>query len=106
MRAHVCSYRQIEKLGLILPVTETFARYKAPALYDDLLTIETSIAELRKYTCRFNYRITKQNDDRPKPTLVVKGYTIHAAVTRDGKLIRLPEDILAKLQSLVIPAKK
>ncbi len=106
MRAHVLSYRQIEALGLILPVTETFARYKAPAFYDDLLTIETSIAELRKYTCRFNYRITKQNDDRPKPTLVVKGYTIHAAVTRDGKLTKLPEDILAKLQSLVIPAKK
>ena len=105
MRAYVCSYREIEELGLILPVTECFARYKAPAYYDDLLTIETSIGELKKYTCRFNYRVTKQSDDRPRPILLVKGYTVHAAVTRDGNLTRLPEDIFTRLQSLVIPPK-
>ena len=105
MRAHVCSYKKIEELGLILPVTETFARYKAPAFYDDLLTIETSIYELNRYTCRFNYRVTREDPERSRPTLLVKGYTIHAAVTREGKLTRLPEDILARLQSLVNPAK-
>ena len=57
MRDWVCSYREIEALGLVLPVTECFARYKSPAFYDDLLDIETSIAELRKFSCRFNYRI-------------------------------------------------
>jgi acyl-CoA thioester hydrolase len=105
MRAHVCSYREIEERGLILPVTETHARYKAPAFYDDLLTIETAIGELNKFTCRFNYRVTRQDQNRPRPTLLVKGYTIHAAVTREGKLVRLPEDILARLQALETPAK-
>ena len=100
MRAHVCSYKEIEEMGLILPVTEAFARYKAPAFYDDLLTIETSIYELNKYTCRFNYRVTKQDQDRSRPTLVVKGYTIHAAITREGKLVKLPADIMARLQQL------
>ena len=38
MRTYVCSYREIEERGLILPVTESFARYKAPAFYDDLVT--------------------------------------------------------------------
>lgn len=106
MRAHVCSYKKIEALGLILPVTEAHARYKAPAFYDDLLTINTSINELTKYTCRFNYRVTRQDQNRPRPTLLVKGYTIHAAVTRGGKLTRLPEDILARLQSLASSAKQ
>ncbi len=105
MRAWVCSYREIEALGLILPVTETFARYKAPAFYDDLLCIETCVHELNRYTCRFNYRITRQDDDRPRPTLLVKGYTIHAAVTREGKLTRLPADILDKLRAITVPAK-
>lgn len=100
MRTHVCSYKEIEEMGLILPVTEAFARYKAPAFYDDLLTIETSIYELNKYTCRFNYRVTKQDQDRSRPTLVVKGYTIHAAITREGKLVKLPTDIMARLQQL------
>jgi len=100
MRDWVCSYREIEALGLILPVTECFARYKSPAFYDDLLDIETSIAELRKFSCRFNYRISRKDDHRSKPTLIVKGYTIHAAVTREGKLTRLPENIMEKLQAI------
>lgn len=100
MRDWICSYREIEALGLVLPVTECFARYKSPAFYDDLLTIETSIAELRKFSCKFTYKITRQDEDRTKPTLIVKGYTIHAAVTRQGKLTRLPDHIMAKLQAI------
>ena len=100
MRDWVCSYREIEALGLILPVTECFARYKSPAFYDDLLEIETSIAELRRFSCRFNYKITRKDEHRSKPTLIVKGYTIHAAVTREGKLTRLPENIISKLQAI------
>ncbi len=100
MRDWVCSYREIEALGLILPVTECFARYKSPAFYDDLLDIETSIAELRRFSCRFNYRITRKDAHRSKPTLIVKGYTIHAAVTREGNLTRLPEKIMSKLQAI------
>jgi acyl-CoA thioester hydrolase len=99
MREWVCTYREIEALGYILPVTECWTRYKAPAFYDDLLSIETSIAEIRRFTCTFNYRITRQDDGRTRPTLLAKGYTVHAAVTREGTLIRLPEPIMEKLQA-------
>jgi len=105
MRAYVCSYREIEERGLILPVTECFARYKAPAFYDDLVSIETRASELTRYTCTFNYRVTRQDEGRPRPTLLVKGYTIHAAITRNGKLTRLPNDLQSKLQQLT-PAPK
>ena len=43
MRESVCSYLAIEKMGFILPVTECWTRYKAPAFYDDLLTIVVQI---------------------------------------------------------------
>ena len=36
MRAWAVPYSEIEKRGLVLPVTESYVRYKAPALYDDL----------------------------------------------------------------------
>lgn len=101
MRAWVLSYREIETLGLVLPVTECWSRYKAPALYDDLLTIETTIAELSSLKCRFNYRILRTETEAPRPKLLVKGYTVHAAVTRDGKLARLPEALLEKMTPLV-----
>jgi acyl-CoA thioester hydrolase len=96
------TYREIEAMGFILPVTESWARYKAPAFYDDLLTIETTIGALSKITCTFNYRITRQDPDRSKPTLLVKGYTVHAAVTRAGKLTRLPADIISKMESCIV----
>lgn len=95
MRAWICSYKKIEELGLVLPVTESYCRYKAPAVYDDLLTIETSIGEASSLKCRFNYRITKMHQDKPK--LLARGHTVHAAVTRDGRLTRLPQEIFDKI---------
>lgn len=102
MREWVCSYREIEELGFILPVTECWARYKAPAFYDDLLTIETEVAELSRLKCRFSYRILRESQENPKPKLLVKGYTVHAAVTREGKLTRLPEEIINKIKTFAV----
>ena len=94
------TYREIESLGLVLPVIECYSRYKAPAAYDDLLTIETSLTELKNFSCRFNYRIYKNanNDVRP---LLAKGYTVHASVNRTGKLTRLPAQLLEKLDRIL-----
>lgn len=100
MRQWICSYREIEQLGFVLPVIECWSRFKSPAFYDDLLTIETTIAEVSSLKCRFSYRILRQTDgDGPSRSkkLLVKGYTVHAAVTRAGKLTRLPQDIILKI---------
>lgn len=97
MRAWVCSYSDIEKLGFVLPVIECWSRFKAPAFYDDLLTIETTIAEISKLKCTFNYRIVRKEQGIERPRLLVKGYTVHAAVTREGKLTRLPKEIIQKI---------
>ena len=100
MREWVCSYRDIEKRGIVLPVTECFSRFKAPAFYDDVLHIETSVAWLKKLSCRFDYRITRHDPGLDRQKLLAKGYTIHASVNHEGKLIKLPEEILEKLQKL------
>jgi len=101
MRERVCSYRDIEKTGIILPVTECHSRFKAPAFYDDLITIESSLTELKKFSCRFSYRINRPDTDGGKPTLLVKGFTIHAAVTRDGKLTPFPEELTDNLKEFL-----
>jgi acyl-CoA thioester hydrolase len=100
MRELVLTYREIESQGLILPVIESYARYKAPASYDDLLTIETSLAELKKVSCRFNYRIYRNDNDNSK-TLLAKGFTVHASVNRAGKLTRFPAQLLEKLEKII-----
>jgi len=102
MREWVLPYREIEKLGFILPVTECWSRFKAPACYDDLIIIETEVTELSRLKCKFSYRILREDGDGIKPRLLVKGYTVHAAVTREGKLTRLPEEIIRKMSEFAI----
>ena len=106
MREWVCSYNEIEKLGFVLPVTESWLRYKGPAFYDDLLTIETIVAELSRIKCKFNYRIYRPQEGSLRPRLLVKGYTVHAAVTREGKLTRLPDVILEKIARYALQTEK
>ena len=101
MRENVCSYREIEELGLILPVTECYVRYKAPARYDDLLIIETRLVELKKVSCKFFYRILRKNSETGKEQLLAKGYTTHASVNRQGKLTPLPTDLIPRMQNLL-----
>lgn len=97
MREWVCTYNDIEKMGFVLPVIECWTRFKAPAFYDDLLLIETEVSELTRLKCTFSYRILRDVEQGGKPRLLVKGYTVHAAVTREGKLTRLPDGILEKI---------
>lgn len=55
------SYRAMEDQGVMLPVSEYNVRYKAPALYDDELTITTTITKLKGPRLYFDYTI--HNDE-------------------------------------------
>ena len=99
MRELVASYRELEGQGFILPVVECHVRYKASARYDDLLVIETSLAEAGPLSCRFHYRISREDGK-----LLVLGYTVHAAVDRAGKLTKLPADMIERLRRLTAGA--
>lgn len=103
MRERICSYREIEEMGFILPVIECHLRFKAPARYDDLLLIETSLTDLKKLTCTFSYRILRE-EDNPRPRLLVKGSTVMASITRQGQLSPLPESIISKLRACLPPS--
>jgi acyl-CoA thioester hydrolase len=86
------TYRQVEDSGFFLPTTETYLKYIKPALYDDLLRIETTIAFVKKASSRFDYTIYREDD------AVVRGYTIHACLDRDDKIVRFPDFLLTILK--------
>ena len=79
-------YASIEKQGLFLPVAETYCKYLLPAKYDDLLTIETSLDTRLKGAIKFDYKI--YNEDAQ--ALLAHGYTKHACLNSDGKVVRPP----------------
>src|SRR5260221_14746862 len=45
--------------GVHLPVIEASIRYRIPARFDDLVDVETTLAELRAASLRFDYRILR-----------------------------------------------
>ncbi|MBM9616280.1 acyl-CoA thioesterase [Desulfobulbus rhabdoformis] len=100
MRAWALPYSAIEEFGCVLPVTESYLRFKASAAYDDLITIATSLVEVTKLTCRFHYAITREESDG-KSTLLVKGFTAHACINQEGKLTRFPAPVLEKIQAIL-----
>lgn len=40
------TYRQLEEMGIMMPVAELSSRYFRPVLYDDLVTVKTILKEL------------------------------------------------------------
>ncbi len=93
MRECGLPYKHLEERGFVLPLVESYLRYKAPARYDDLLLVETCLAQLTPFSCRFHCRIKNVESDR----LLVKGFTHHASINQQGKLTPLPEDVIAAL---------
>ncbi|MGI6657091.1 MAG: acyl-CoA thioesterase [Desulfobulbus sp.] len=105
MRAWAITYSSMEEMGCVLPVTETYLRFKAPAAYDDLITIAVSLMECTRMTCRFHYAITRR-EQGGKETLLAKGFTNHACVNREGRLTPFPAEVLSRVTALVAKKKE
>jgi len=57
MRSCGLSYDEMEKRGVILPVYSLEVHFNHPAYYDDLLSLETTLAELEGVRIRFDYAL-------------------------------------------------
>jgi acyl-CoA thioester hydrolase len=94
IRAKGLRYRDFEeRYALRLPVTEAGVRYQQPARYDDLLRLETSLEEVRRASASFAYRLLRDG------VLLATGRTVHACVDMDGKVRRLPEELVNRLSA-------
>ncbi len=80
-----------ERHGLLLPVAEAAVQYRQPARYDDLITVETSLVEARRASARFDYRVLRDG------ALLATGHTVHACVDAQGRVRRMPAELVAQL---------
>jgi acyl-CoA thioester hydrolase len=95
-------YRDFEeRYSLMLPVTEASVRYLAPARYDDLLSLETSLEEIRRASASFAYRLLREDQQ-----VLATGRTVHACVDMEGKLRRLPEELVTRLSTGEAPTSR
>jgi acyl-CoA thioester hydrolase len=82
-------YAMIEDQGFHFPVTEVACRYFQPARYDDIVAIETVLAEFGRASLTFNYRLLRENDN----CLLATGSTTHACIDHMGRVTRIPKDL-------------
>jgi acyl-CoA thioester hydrolase len=88
LRALGFTYREMEKQdGTNLAVVEARCRFKAPAMYDDLVLIRTRLVNVRESLLHFTYEILRDSDG----ALLAEGETIHLVVDNDFKRMALPE---------------
>ncbi len=92
LRARGMSYAQMEALGFYLVVVEVSCRYRAAAHYDDLLTVRTTLSELRKVRLRFDYEILRQDK------LLVTGHTMLACLDTQHRPCKLPDNLRAAIR--------
>lgn len=81
-------YKSMEEDGRLFPVVEAYVRYKSPAIYDDLLDIETQLQNVSPWSITFFYRISCEN------RTIVHGHTKHASTDNKGKLTKLSRGLI------------
>lgn len=87
LRSKGGNYRAMEDAGLLLAVVGLEVRYRAPARYDDVLTVRCDLIESGPVKIRHKYRVHRGE------TLLVEGSTTLACIGRDGRLRPVPEGL-------------
>ena len=89
------NYKEMEDSGVMMPVYENKSRYIAPALYDELLTIRTTIKTIPAARIVFHYEIFNSLD-----VLVHTGETTLVFVKMENNRLTLaPRGLLEKLET-------
>ncbi len=101
MRAFGFTYRQLEEMGVLLPVLEINVRYKAAAVYDDELRITTWVEELTRVRVKLAYKIERTSDN----LLLTEAYSLHTFAGPDGRPIRITHhpEAWEKMQRMAPP---
>jgi acyl-CoA thioester hydrolase len=89
------TYKELEQQGIMMPVIEMNAKYKRPALYDDLITVKTSVKELNRDSPQIQFHSELYNE---AGKLLNEGVvTLVFVDSNTKKKINLPEILVEKL---------
>jgi acyl-CoA thioester hydrolase len=92
LRASGISYAQLEMEGILFVVVKVECRYKAPARFDDELTLTTRIA--RKTHVRIDHEYVLKRG----AMIIAEAATTIACVDRQGALRVIPEELLGPIK--------
>ena len=93
------SVRQLHEEGSVFPVIRIEADFKAAAVLDDLLQIETAVAAIGKTSFTLHQRCLRESDAK----LLVEARITLVCVAPGMKAKRLPAELVAVLQQALEP---
>jgi len=82
-------YKVLEDEGILLPVVSMSTKFKAPALYDDLLRLETRLVRAENCTLEFSYSLFNEN----KQVLTTASTVLVFQSLHNRKPMRIPENL-------------
>lgn len=93
------TYKQLEEKGFMLPVVEAFARYKGEVKYDDWITVQIWVPEIKRAAIRFEYAVVNETSGK----VVTEGHTWHVLMGSERKAVTIPPEIRAWLDRIPEP---
>jgi acyl-CoA thioester hydrolase len=93
MRHLGISYKEIEANGFFLPLSEAHCKFNTPSRFDDVLIMATTLDTDVRAGIKFDYHVYSEDEK----TILAKGYTKHACVDRNGRVVRPPDFLMAAL---------
>lgn len=95
LRSLGISYKTMEEKGVMLPVVSMRIDFKKPALYDDLLTVRSTLKKIPSVKIEFDYEIFNEKNE-----LLVTANTVLAFIDMKTKRpVACPDYVLEKFSS-------
>ena len=94
-------YKELEDSGIILPVTSFNIKFSHPVFYDDVITIKTTLKDLKAIKLIFDYKIYNQ-----QAKLVTTANVALVFVNSKTKKFISPPEIIMKNRIVLDDAKK
>lgn len=88
------SYKEVEAMGIMMPVVDWQAKYLRPAYYDELLTVKTMLPELpQNHRIEFEQEVYNESGE-----LLTKGKVVlYFLSTNTKNRVQMPESLKTRL---------
>lgn len=95
------TYSQLEKMGIMTPLSQLECRYTGISRYEDELLIRCRVLELSPARIRFGYEVVRRGEEKP----ICTGSTLHGWVDaqsfRPVSMKKRFPDLYAKIESML-----
>lgn len=87
------SYKEMEEKGIMLPVILLHVDFKKPAVYDDLITVRTTLKKIPSIRIEFDFEIYNEADE----ILVTANTVLVFMDMKKNRPVKCPEELLEKI---------